>query len=108
MGQCTDVDALKCNDDWLNSLDAKNYNRVVFVDLKKHLVDNDILLEKLALHGIQGHALTWLKSYLSNHTQFTRINGYDSNIQSTRFGAPQGSCLGSLLFPYISITSQIP
>ena len=91
---------LKYNYDWLNSLDAKNYAGVVFVDLKKAFdaVDHDILLQKLVLYRIQSHALAWLKSYLSNRSQFTRINRYDSNVQSTRLGAPQGSCLGPLLF----------
>ena len=77
---------LKCTDHWLNSLDAKNYIGVVFVDLKKAIerVDHGILLQKLALYGIQDNALAWFKSYLSNHGQFTRINGYDSNLQSIR------------------------
>jgi len=79
---------LKCTDDWLNSLDAKNYTGVVFVDLKETFdkFDHDILLQKLALYGIQCHALAWFKSYLSNRRQFTRINGYDSNAQSIRLG----------------------
>ena len=55
----TETGLLKYNDDWLNSLDAKNYAGVVFVDLKNAFdtVGHDILLQKLAMHGIQGHAL---------------------------------------------------
>ena len=48
---------LKCTDDWYSGLDQEKYVGVVFVDLKKAFdtVDHDILLQKLALHGIQDH-----------------------------------------------------
>ena len=100
----------KCNDDWLNSSDARNFKGVVFVDLKKasDTVDHDILLHKLALYDIQGDALAWFHSYPSNSSHFTRMNGYDSNVQSIRLGVPLGSCLGPLLFPFISMTSHMP
>ena len=90
----------KFTDDWLNSLHAENYTGLVFFDLKKafNKVDHDILLQKLAPYIIQGHALALFKSYLSNRSPFTRINGYDSNVQNIRLGVPQGSCLGPLLF----------
>ena len=90
----------KFTDDWLNSLHAENYTGVAFVDLKKVFdkVDHDILLQKLPPYGIQGRALVWFKYYLSNRSQFTRINGYDSNVQSIGLGVLQGSCLGPLLF----------
>ena len=70
----------------------------MFVDLKKafNTVDHDILLQKLALYGIQDHELEWFKSYLSNRSQFTRVNGIDSEIQNIE--VRQGSCLDPLLF----------
>ena len=91
---------LKCTDDWLNGIDAGKYAGVVFVDLKKAFdtVDHGILLQKLAHYGVQGHELEWFKSYLSKRTQFTRVNGCDSRVQSISLGVPQGSCLGPLLF----------
>ena len=42
--------------------------------------------------------LEWFKSYLSNRSQFTRVNGIDSEVENINIGVPQGSCLGPLLF----------
>ena len=101
---------LKCTDDWLNSLDAKIYTGVAFFDLKNHstqLIITSFFKSSLFM-GIQGHALAWLKYYLSNHAQFTRTNGYNSILQSIRLGVPQGSCLASYYFPCISMSSQMP
>ena len=61
-------------------------------------LDHDILLQKLALYGIQDHELECFKLYLSNRSQFTRINGIDSEVENINIGVPQGSCLGPFLF----------
>ena len=45
-----------------------------------------------------GIALDWIKSYLNNRQQFVSINGSDSSTQAMKYGVPQGSILGPLLF----------
>ena len=82
------------------ALDNNNFACGIFIDLQKAFdtVDHKILLRKLEHYGIRGIANGWFKSYLSNRQQFVSINGYDSKKQNVKFGVPQGSVLGPLLF----------
>ena len=92
---------LDLTDDIRNAMDNNNKFAVgVFVDLQKAFdtVDHNILLKKLDHYGIRGIANNWFKSYLSNRKQFVIINGVNSDLQSMKFGVPQGSVLGPLLF----------
>ena len=61
-------------------------------------VDHQILLAKLNHYGICGVSNNWFKSYLSNHSQYVFINGYDSGFAAINWGVPQGSVLGPSLF----------
>ena len=54
-------------------------------------------LEQALHYRISGLANEWFESYLSNWKQYVSINGYDSN-SDVKFGVPQGSVLGLLLF----------
>ena len=91
---------LKMSDDWYNGLDLGKLVGLVFIDLKKAFdtVDHDILSKKLDVYGVQQRELSWFRSYSSNHKQFCRVNGVDSNFGEIEVGVPQDSCLGPLLF----------
>ena len=95
-----DVCLLKNTDDWYNGMDLGKLVDLVFIDLKKAFdtVDHNILCKKLELYGVQQRKLSWFKSYLTNREQLCRVNGVDSEIGDIEVGAPQGSCLGHLLF----------
>ena len=82
------------------NMDKGLYSSGIFIDLKKAFdtVDHNILLNKLNHYGFRGIINNWLKSYLSNRTQTTKIENHVSIKLFNECGVPQGSVLGPLLF----------
>ena len=91
---------LEATDSWAFNIDRGNVNALVFLDLKKvfDTVDHEILLTKMNHYGVQGVALDWFNSYLTNRTQRRLVNGSLSKTCSLKCGVPQGTILGPLLF----------
>ena len=81
------------------SLKEGNYVFGIYIDLKKHLIQQNILSYKLQYYGIRGLALEWFKSYFSNRKQFVLIDDtHSNNIDLCEYGVPQGSVSGPILF----------
>ena len=85
---------------WLTNMNNSLITGVVFLDFKKafDLVDHGILLSKLQLYIKNSPSLPFFKSYLEERRQKVLLNGSYSNHKLIRFGVPQGSILGPLLF----------
>jgi hypothetical protein len=83
-----------------DALDNSNFACGIFVDFQKAFdtVDHNILLKKLDHYGVRGRANDWFKSYLTNRLQYVSVNGFNSKNEVMKYGVPQGSVLGPLLF----------
>lgn len=93
----------------IESVDKGRHTTGIFMDLSKAFdsVKHTILLQKLKDLGLSKTSLNWFQSYLSNRTQYVEITHLthankllksSSNYRELRFGVPQGSILGPLLF----------
>ncbi len=92
---------VKITNDLLLASDQACISLLVLLDLSAAFdtIDHDILINRLQNYtGIQGHALRWFRSYLYNRYHFVFLNGEASQLSPMKYGVPQGSVLGPLLF----------
>jgi hypothetical protein len=97
-------------EDVQKALDNKFYALGIFLDLSKafDVINHKLLLAKLELYGFRGISLSLMRSYLTGRSQYVEINHVDvkslnqralsSSRKVTKYGVPQGSVLGPLLF----------
>lgn len=104
-GKSVDEATFELTSSILKSLDKRENVIGLFCDLTKAFdcVDHTILLNKLYYYGIQGTEQQWLTSYL--YQRYQQVTITDSNYNEirsvmgiNRYGVPQGSILGPLLF----------
>jgi len=97
----TETALLKVFTDLCRAVDDGNICLLGLLDMSAAFdtVDHDILLKRLEItFGITGIALQWFESYLTDRQQLVNLNGQRSKSIGLRFGIPQGSVLGPLLF----------
>ena len=97
----TETALIRVYNDIALSIDSLKSVVLVLLDLLAAFdtVDHFFLLSRLsARFGICDLALNWLRSYLSDRTQFVRIQGVSSHVNDLPYGVPQGSVLGPLLY----------
>ncbi len=97
----TETALVKITNDLLLASDQGCISLLVLLDLSAAFdtIDHDILVDRLQNYtGIQGQALRWFRSYVSDRYHFVYLNGESSQLSPVKYGVPQGSVLGPLLF----------
>ena len=85
---------------WKKAIDNKGFAGGVLTDLSKAFdcLNHDLLLAKLHAYGFSIDALKFLRSYLTDRKQRTKVGCTFSKWLTIKYGVPQGSILGPLLF----------
>ena len=88
---------LNITDKIYTAIDKGYISLLVLLDLSKAFdsVNHDKLIRKLQNLHIE---TTWFKSYLSERTQSVKTGNYVSSPIINKYGVPQGSILGPILF----------
>lgn len=107
----TETALLKTLSDVYSTIDSGGSSLLVALDISAafDMIPHGTLLHRLSnTFGITGGASEWLKSYLSDRTQYIFFEGNTSQTQAVKTGVPQGSVLGPLLFTcHISPISKL-
>ena len=97
----TETAILRILTDILNSLDENKIAVLLLLDLSAAFdtIDHQIHLSRLNhTFGIRETALNWFRSYLSGRKQFVLVGDHRSSESPLKYGVPQGSVLGPVLF----------
>ena len=97
----TETALLRVQNDLPQAVDNEGGAILVLLDLSAAFdtVDHQKLLNLLnQSFGIRGVALKWFESYLKDRTQTVQIGSCTSTPVTLKYGVPQGSVLGPILF----------
>ena len=97
----TETALLRVQNDILQAVDSEGGAILVPLNLSAAFdtIDHQKLLDLLDYSfGIRGDPLKWFKSYLQDRTQTVQIGSSTSEPVTLKYGVPQGSVLGPILF----------
>ena len=97
----TETALVRVQNDILMNLDNKRGVVLVMLDLSAAFdtIDHVTLFDQLQVRlGITGVALAWFQSYLRDRTQSVCVEDTSSKPAPLKYGVPQGSVLGPLLY----------
>ena len=87
-------------DFWMKSIDEGKFTGSLLLDLSAgfDVIDFDLLLGKLRLYGFNDNAVAWFSSYMKDRHQCVQVESAFSSFLPIKWGVPQGSILGPLIF----------
>ena len=97
----TETVLLKVINDILLNMNKQHVTILVLLDLSAafyNLLRRMLWWTVSSKLGSNGTALDWFRSYLSGRSQRVSVREAVSDKSDLRYGVPQGSCLGRLLF----------
>ena len=100
-GHSTETAVLRVHNDILRAIDNGNCVFLVLLDLSAAFdtISHNIILNRLSSNfGIDGDALEWIRSYLTDRSQTVLVSGKYSEPATLKYGVPQGSVLGPSFF----------
>ena len=106
----TDICLTQLTDFVSTGMDKQMHTGMILVDLQKvfDTLHHGVLLEKMKYFGFRTSVIKWFESYLSNRKFLVCIDNVFSEAGTLKYGVPQGSILGPLLFPwYVNDISQL-
>lgn len=88
---------LNINEKIYQQMDSRQLTLLILLDLSKAFdsVDHQLLVSKLESIGVNP---AWFQSYLDNRTHAVSLESSLSPFLKNKFGVPQGSILGPILF----------
>ena len=99
-GHSTGTALVKLRDDIKRALASGEVTLIVLVDFSKAFdtIAYDKLISKMHQQGFSKSFLKWTLNYVGCRSQYVNFDAKSSNIETARFGVPQGSILGPILF----------
>ena len=97
----TETALIRVVNDLYRASDQGNVSILSLLDLSAAFdtIDHSILCERLSsTFGLAGIVLRWFQSYLADRTQSVVVPGAQSPPSLLKYGVPQGSVLGPVLF----------
>ena len=85
-------------------LEQNKYTAGIFLELSKAFdtLEHEVVFMKLDKYGLRGNCMKWFKSYLGGQSLMVECKtGSTKTLSSSypvKYGTPQGSCLGPLIF----------